>query len=71
MTAHFQPITVYILEDDLRHVIDRVERSAAVELCAIGIGHDVTRYYQNAMTLSDAEGLAEGLMSQLAGLFDV
>lgn len=59
-----------ILEDDLRHVIGFLENSQTVELCAIGIGHDVTRYYNNAMMLSDAEGLAEGLMKQLAGLFE-
>lgn len=58
-----------ILEEDLRHVIGWIETQSKIELSAIGIGHDVTRYYRRAMTLSDATGLAEGLMSQLGDLF--
>jgi cobaltochelatase CobT len=41
-----------------------------VELLAIGIGHDVTRYYQRAVTLVDAEQLGGAVMEQLAELFD-
>ncbi len=42
-----------------------------MELCAIGIGHDVTRYYDRAVTITDAEQLAGAITDQLAALFDV
>ena len=57
------------LERHLRDTITRIERRQAVELLAIGIGHDVTRYYQRAVTLSDAEQLGGALMSNLTELF--
>ena len=47
-----------------------VERRRAVELIAIGIGHDVTRYYQRAVTITDVEQLAGAMTEQLAGLFE-
>ena len=59
------------LERHLRHVIDEIEnRSLSVELLAIGIGHDVTRYYKRAVTIVDAEELAGAMTEQLASLFD-
>jgi len=58
------------LEKHLRDVIAMVERRRGVELLAIGIGHDVTRYYQRAVTITDAEQLAGAITEQLAGLFD-
>ena len=58
------------LEKHLRDVIDMVERRKAVELLAIGIGHDVTRYYQRAVTITDVEQLAGAMTEQLAALFD-
>ncbi|MDM7457833.1 MAG: cobaltochelatase subunit CobT, partial [Paracoccus sp. (in: a-proteobacteria)] len=58
------------LERHLRDVIAMVERKRAVELLAIGIGHDVTRYYQRAVTITDAEQLAGAMTEQLAALFD-
>jgi cobaltochelatase CobT len=58
------------LERHLRQVIDLIERSSQVELIAIGIGHDVTRYYRRAVTLIDAEQLGGALMEQLAQLFE-
>jgi len=58
------------LEKHLRDVIAMVERRRAVELLAIGIGHDVTRYYSRAVTITDAEQLAGAITEQLAGLFD-
>jgi len=58
------------LEKHLRDVIGMVERRKAVELIAIGIGHDVTRYYQHAVTITDVEQLAGAMTEQLAGLFD-
>ena len=58
------------LERHLRHVIDEIERRSPVELIAIGIGHDVTRYYSRAVTIVDAEELAGVMMEKLAELFD-
>ena len=57
------------LEQHLRSVIDWIERMGAVELVAIGIGHDVTRYYRRAVTIIDAEQLGGAMMEQLADLF--
>ncbi|MGC9370742.1 MAG: cobaltochelatase subunit CobT [Paracoccaceae bacterium] len=58
------------LEKHLRDVIAMVERRDAVELIAIGIGHDVTRYYEHAVTITDVEQLAGAMTEQLASLFD-
>ena len=58
------------LEKHLRDVIAMVERRKAVELLAIGIGHDVTRYYERAVTITDVEQLAGAMTEQLAALFD-
>jgi len=58
------------LEKHLRDVISMVERRRAVELIAIGIGHDVTRYYNRAVTITDVEQLAGAMTEQLAGLFE-
>ncbi|WP_413850477.1 cobaltochelatase subunit CobT [Albidovulum sp.] len=58
------------LEKHLRDVIAMVERRKLVELIAIGIGHDVTRYYQRAVTITDVEQLAGAMTEQLASLFD-
>ena len=58
------------LEKHLRDVIAMIEKRRAVELTAIGIGHDVTRYYERAVTITDAEQLAGAITEQLAGLFD-
>ncbi|OSP56415.1 cobaltochelatase subunit CobT [Pseudoruegeria sp. SK021] len=58
------------LEKHLRNVIAMVEKRRAVELIAIGIGHDVTRYYGRAVTITDVEQLAGAMTEQLASLFD-
>ncbi|MBI1418560.1 MAG: cobaltochelatase subunit CobT [Limimaricola sp.] len=58
------------LEKHLRDVIAMVERRRAVELLAIGIGHDVTRYYDRAVTITDVDQLAGAMTEQLAGLFE-
>ncbi len=58
------------LEKHLRDVITMVEKRRQVELLAIGIGHDVTRYYQRAVTITDVEQLAGAMTEQLAALFD-
>jgi cobaltochelatase CobT len=57
------------LERHLRAVIEQVETKSPVELLAIGIGHDVTRYYRNAVTIVDADELAGAMTEQLAELF--
>ncbi|MGB4057921.1 MAG: cobaltochelatase subunit CobT [Alphaproteobacteria bacterium] len=58
------------LEQDLRHVIQWIENDSKVELTAIGIGHDVTRYYHKALTITDADELAKALSEQLVDLFE-
>ncbi len=58
------------LEKHLRDVIAMVEKRQMVELLAIGIGHDVTRYYDRAVTITDVEQLAGAMTEQLAALFD-
>jgi len=58
------------LERHLRDAIEWIESKSPVELIAIGIGHDVTRYYKRAVTLLDAEELGGTIMAELAELFD-
>ncbi|MCB2014718.1 MAG: cobaltochelatase subunit CobT [Sphingobium sp.] len=58
------------LERHLRQVIEWIETRSPVQLVAIGIGHDVTRYYKRAVTIMDAEQLGGTMVEQLAGLFD-
>ena len=58
------------LERHLRDVIEWIETRSDVEITAIGIGHDVTRYYRRAVTIVDAEELGGTVMNQLAELFD-
>ncbi|CAH1677748.1 Aerobic cobaltochelatase subunit CobT [Hyphomicrobiales bacterium] len=58
------------LERHLRHVIAEIEERSPVELIAIGIGHDVTRYYRRAVTLVDAEELGGVMTEKLAELFE-
>ncbi|MDR3494577.1 MAG: cobaltochelatase subunit CobT [Ancalomicrobiaceae bacterium] len=58
------------LERHLRWVIEDIETRSPIELIAIGIGHDVTRYYRRAVTIVDAEELAGAMTDQLADLFD-
>ncbi|TBN10910.1 cobaltochelatase subunit CobT [Agrobacterium cavarae] len=58
------------LERHLRAVIEQIETRSPVELLAIGIGHDVTRYYRRAVTIVDADELAGAMTEQLAALFE-
>ena len=58
------------LERHLRRVIEEIETRSPIELIAVGIGHDVTRYYNRAITLVDAEELGGALTDKLAELFD-
>jgi len=59
------------LEQHLRDVIKTIENAGAIELIAIGIGHDVTRYYRRAVTLVDAEQLGGTMLGKLSELFEV
>ena len=58
------------LDQNLREVISQIEKVSPVELVAIGIGHDVTRYYRRAVTIVDAEQLGGTMTDKLAELFD-
>jgi cobaltochelatase CobT len=58
------------LEKHLREVIEYIETRSPVELTAIGIGHDVTRYYRRAVTIVDAEQLGGTMLEKLAELFE-
>ena len=54
----------------MRAVIEEIETRSNIEMLAIGIGHDVTRYYRRAVTIVDAEELAGAMTEQLAALFE-
>ena len=58
------------LERHLRQVIQYIETRSPVQLLAIGIGHDVTRYYERAVTITDVDQLGGAVTTQLADLFD-
>jgi cobaltochelatase CobT len=58
------------LERHLRWIINEIETRSPVELIAIGIGHDVTRYYRRAVTIVDAEELGGAMTDKLAELFE-
>ena len=58
------------LETHLRQVIEEIETRSSVELIAIGIGHDVTRYYRRAVTISDPTELAGAMTDKLVELFE-
>jgi cobaltochelatase CobT len=60
----------HYLERHLRKVIGEIEGKSPVELIAIGIGHDVTRYYRRAVTIVDVEQLGGAMTEQLASLFE-
>ena len=57
------------LDNHLREIIAKIEKESPVELQAIGIGHDVTKYYKNALTINRAEELGEVLLDELTKLF--
>ena len=60
----------FMLDQDLLNVINWIENSSDVELTAIGIGHDVTRYYKRALTIPDVDELGKALIDQLEDLFE-
>ena len=58
------------LDNHLREIIGKIEKDSPIELQAIGIGHDVTKYYKNALTINRAEELGEVLLDELTKLFN-
>ena len=60
----------HYLERHLRRVIAEIETRSPVELIAIGIGHDVTRYYRRAVTIVDVEQLGGAITEQLAAQYE-
>ena len=59
-----------LLDNHLRQIIYSIENQSNVELLAIGIGHDVTKYYAKSITINRAEELAEALLDKLTELFN-
>ena len=57
------------LETNLKKVVKWIESKSEVEIVAIGIGHDVTRYYQNAIKIADVQDLGDVMVNQLSELF--
>ena len=60
----------HYLDNHLREVIADIYEKDQIELLAIGIGHDVTKYYNHAITISNADSLGETLLDELTGLFE-
>ena len=57
------------LENNLKHSVKWIEKNSSVELLAIGIGHDVTRYYNKAIKIADVQELGDVMINQLTKLF--
>jgi len=57
------------LENDLKNTVTSIENFSPVELVAIGIGHDVTRYYNKAVKITDVQDLGDVMINQLGELF--
>ena len=57
------------LENDLRNTVTSIEKFSSIEILAIGIGHDVTRYYNRAVKITDVQDLGDVMINQLSDLF--
>ena len=57
------------LEDDLKNTVKSIEQLSSIELLAIGIGHDVSRYYNKAVKITDVQDLGDAMINQLTDLF--
>ncbi len=57
------------LENDLKNTVKNIENLSSVELLAIGIGHDVTKYYSKAIKITDVQDLGDAIINQLTDLF--
>ena len=58
------------LERNLRKIVKFIENKSEIEILAIGIGHDVSRYYKKAIKISDVQELGDVMIDQLSGLFE-
>ena len=58
------------LERNLKKIVKFIETKSEIEILAIGIGHDVSRYYKKAIKISDVQELGDVMIGQLSGLFD-
>ena len=61
--------TTDYLENNLKNTVKLIENKSKIELLAIGIGHDVTRYYKNAIKITDIQDLGDVMINQLSELF--
>ena len=61
--------TTDYLENNLKNTVKLIENKSNIELLAIGIGHDVTRYYKNAIKITDIQDLGDVMINQLSELF--
>jgi len=61
--------TTDFLENNLKQTVTWIEKGSSVELLAIGIGHDVTRYYNKAIKIADVQDLGDAMINQLTDLF--
>ena len=59
----------YLLENDLKNTVSTIEKMSDVELLAIGIGHDVKRYYKKAVKIVDVQDLGDTMINELSDLF--
>jgi cobaltochelatase CobT len=57
------------LEKNLRDTIKNIEEMSSIDLVAIGIGHDVSRYYKKSATIMDVDQLGEVLLNELSNIF--
>ena len=57
------------LENDLKNTVSLIEQMSSIEILAIGIGHDVTRYYKKAVKITDVQDLGDAMINQLTDLF--
>ena len=57
------------IEIDLKNTVNSIEKFSSIELLAIGIGHDVTRYYKRAVKITDVHDLGDAMINQLTDLF--
>ena len=62
-------IKYYYLEKNLKDVISIIENKSNIDLIAIGIGHDVSRYYKKAVTIMDVDELGKVLLNELSNIF--
>ena len=70
MTLHYLQTAGDFLEKHLKKTVKFIESKSNIEILAIGIGHDVSRYYNKAIKITDVQELGDVMISQLSGLFE-